>query len=171
MVFTQKFRLNQKIYEFLLVICCVFVIPKSAWIDPVEDLKGQYSGSLEIVKYAEKIIPNNSVVAIRNDKLCTSIAAYLYESDKHFLIWDIDNGYEYRIHKWGKSNSRKITNDTLHEYLSADLNEFDNVFYIDCVESYEMINQFTDDLILLARNSDRNKWNEYYRLYQVVNMK
>ena len=162
----KRFLLNN-IYELLFLVCCLLAIPQSAWIDPVADVTGQFSGSLEMAKIIEDSVPDGSIIAIHNDELSTSIVAYLYESDKNLVLWDIDNGCEYRIHKWGKINLRDIPDGQLYGTICEDCKEYRNVFFVDGTSAPEHDNFSEENMELIGKNSSTNKWKEYYWLYRV----
>ena len=159
--------LKNNVIEVLFLICCVLVMPNSTYKDPIADVHGQFSGSLEMAKMVEKNVPDGSVVVVHNDYFCTTIAAYLYEAKKDYTIWDIDNGCEFRIHKWGRPNKRTIPDKLLYKTIKDDCNRYKNKFYI-----YGTSNPATNMLSLrhmkeIGKNSSLNKWAEYYQLYKV----
>lgn len=159
--------LKNNVIEVLLLICCVLAIPNCTFKDPISDVHGQFSGSLEMAKMVEKNVPDGSVVVVHNDYFCTTIAAYLYEAKKDYTIWDIDNGCEFRIHKWGRPNKRTIPDKLLYKTIKDDCNRYKNKFYI-----YGTSNPATNMLSLrhmkeIGKNSSLNKWAEYYQLYKV----
>ena len=166
-VWTLLITIKPKYLEMLFVICCLLAIPQSAIKDPLVDVKGPFSGSLEIAQMVEESVPDESMIVMHNDKLCTSIAAYLYESDKQLTIWDIDNGCEFKIHKWGRENNRTILNENLYEVILEDCEEKENVFFVDGVDSIDAELIPSDRMTLIGKNEEPNKWNEYYRLYKV----
>lgn len=153
--------------EGLFAICCMLMIPKSAWLDPVSDIKGPFSGSLEMAQIIEKNAPNHSVIVIHNDMFSTSIASYLYESNKQYLLWDIDNGCKYVIHKWGKPNRRKVTQKALYETICKDINVSKIVFYVNGFQKLKPDIPSIDKMTLIGKNKVPNTWNEYYQLYKV----
>jgi len=166
-VWTVLITIKPKYLEILFVICCLLAIPQSAIKDPLMDVKGPFSGSLEIAQMVEESVPDESIIAMHNDMLCTSIAAYLYESDKQLTIWDIDNGCEFKIHKWGRENNRTISNENLYEVILEDCGGKENVFFVDGVESINAELIPSDGMSLIGKNEEPNKWDEYYRLYKV----
>ena len=153
--------------EALFAICCIIMIPRCIWIDPVSDVKGPFSGSLEMAHIIEENAPSQSVIVIHNDLLSTSIVSYLYESNKHYLLWDIDNGCKYVIHKWGKPNKRKVTEKTLYKTICEDLNVLGNIYYIKGIRALESDILSIDKIIFIEKNKVPNTWNEYYQLYKV----
>lgn len=153
--------------EGLFAICCILMIPKSAWIDPVSDVKGPFSGSLEMAQIIEKNVPKQSVIVIHNDMLSTSIASYLYESNKQYLLWDIDNACKYVIHKWGKPNKRKVTQKTLYKTICEDMNGTGTIYYVKGIRALKSDIPSIDKMTLIGKNKVPNTWNEYYQLYKV----
>ncbi len=154
-------------FEVWVVACLVLLIPQSVLIAPIKDLKGQYSGSLEIAKLTELTVPNDSIVIIQNNSLCTSIVAYLYESDNNFILWDIDNGCEFQIHKWGRDNIRALSDDTILEAVKEDFNGDENIYYVRGVGVLEEDDTGIGGMTLIGKNSVPNEWDEYYQLYKV----
>jgi len=165
---TGLFRMN--IYELLLLACCVLVIPRSAWIDPVSDVKGPFSGSREMATIVEETVPDKSIIAIRNNELSPSIAAYLYESEKNYIIWDIDNGCEFQIHKWGRENKRIITDDMIAETVYKDCGRIANCYYISGTKALDPEQLQTGKMTLIKKNTSPNTWDEYYQLYKLSNV-
>lgn len=161
----QFFR-NGNSFEIIFCVCCLFVLYKSAWLDPMSDLKGPFSGSLDIVKQTEKLLPEKAVIVIKNNEYSTSIAAYLYESGKNFMIWDIDNGSEFRIHKWGRKNGRSVAKERVYDFISDDFSQFESVYYIESAKSLNAFSQQNEKMVLIGQNTEPNIWNEYYRLYR-----
>ncbi len=153
--------------EGLFAICCIIMIPQSAWFDPVSDIKGPFSGSLEMVQIIEKNAPNQSVIVVHNNSLSTSIVSYLYDSNKQYLLWDIDNGCKYVIHKWGKPKKRKLTQKTLYKTICEDVNVPETIYYVKGIQTLKPDIPSIDKMKLIGRNKVPNKWNEYYQLYKV----
>ena len=153
--------------EGLFAICCILMIPKSAWIDPISDVKKPFSGSLEMAQIIEEHVPSKSVIVIHNDLLSTSIVSYLYESNKQYLLWDIDNGCKYVIHKWGKTNKRKITQKTLYNTICKDMNVTKPIYYVKGILALKSNIPSIDKMTLIGKNKVPNTWNEYYQLYKV----
>ena len=165
---TGLYRMN--IYELLFFVCCVLVIPRSAWIDPVADLKGPFSGSREMASIVEETVPDKSIIAIRNNELSTSIVAYLYESGKNYTVWDIDNGCEFQIHKWGRENKRNVQDDMIMETAYKDCDRNESVYYINATTSLDPEQLQTGKMTLIKKNTSPNTWDEYYQLYKLSNV-
>lgn len=155
------------VIETIFMISCILMIPKSAWIDPRADIHGQFSGSLEAAELLEENAPERSVIVMHNDMYSTSIAAYLYESNKEYLLWDIDNGCEYTIHKWGRSNKRIITPETIYESICEDLRGNKSVYYVRGVGSLDSELISVGEIDLVGRGEVPNTWNEYYQIYRI----
>jgi len=157
-------------YETLLLVCCVLVIPRSAWVDPVEDVKGPFSGSLEMAAIVEETVPDKAVIVIRNNELSTSIAAYLYESENNYTIWDIDNGCEFQIHKWGRENKRNVQDDMIAETAYKDCGKKENCYYINATTILDSEQLQSGKMTLINKNTSPNAWDEYYQLYKLSNV-
>ena len=165
---TGFFRMN--IYELLFLVCCVLAIPRSAWIDPVADIKGQFSGSLEMAMIVDETVPDKSIIVIRNNELSTSIASYLYESEKNYTIWDIDNGCEFQIHKWGRENKRNVQDDVIVETAYKDCGKKEGCYYINATTSIDPEQLQSGKITLIKKNTSPNTWDEYYQLYKLSNV-
>ena len=156
-----------KIFEILIVFMCVLCIPKTILCDTVNDIKGAFSGSKEMAQIVNDNVEKRSAVIIRNDEFSTSIVAYLADTD--CFIWDIDNGNEYTIHKWGHTNQRIIDDDNLMDYIQEDsdyLKKYDNVYYVDAKQ--KLIKPLQSPCLeSIDGNKEENTWNEYYWLYKV----
>lgn len=155
----------------MFLVCCILVIPRSAWIDPAADVKGPFSGSREMAAIVEQTVPDRSIIAIHNNELSTSIAAYIYESEKALVIWDIDNGCEFKIHKWGRENKRNITDDMIQETTYADCGRNEHCYYISGTKdpAPDPEQPLSDIMTLVSKNTVLNTWNEYYQLYDLSN--
>ena len=161
-----KSYLPSNIIEVLFLICCLLVIPKCTFMDPLADVKGQFSGGKEMAAIVDDSAPDGSVIALHNDKLCTTIAAYLYESEKKFTIWDIDNGCEFRIHKWGRTNKRTIPDELLYEIIKQDCSR-DDVYFINGTGKPGIEPISSENMKVIGRNTETNICNEYYQLYEL----
>lgn len=162
-----KHYLVNNIIEILFLICCLLLIPKSALIDPLSDVKGQFSGGMEMAAMVDDIASDGSVIALHNDMLCTSIAAYLYESENKYTIWDIDNGCEFRIHKWGRMNKRVLQDMQLYEIIKEDCGSDNNVYFINSTQELETTPISSENMKVIGRNTEPNTWSEYYQLYEL----
>ena len=163
-------RLTCCIFQGLFVLICLLSVP-TCMMDSIADIKGPFSGSLEIADMIENKTPEESVIVLRNNYLSTSIVSYLSDSKKHYLLWDIDNGTEFVIHKWGKNNKRNITDESLYDAICSDISSNENVYFINSRETFEGTNRFPTEMKLIGQNEMANKWNEYYEAYKVENMR
>ena len=160
-------RTASHVFEILFVFCCVLSIPQSVGIDAAFDVNGPFSGSREIVDLITDNAPENSVIALHNDLLSTSIVSYLYDAGKNYTLWDIDNGEEYTIHKWGRENIRAVDNESLYEVICSDVGDKESVYFVNAQQSLEFGGQASEQMVLTGQNSVPNIWNEYYQLYEV----
>lgn len=153
--------------EALFVLSCLIMIPKSAWLDPMADVNGPYSGSLEAVRIIEENAPAEAVVALHNDSLSTTIVSYLYESEKRYLLWDIDNGCEYTIHKWGRPNRYSFAPGQLYEAIREQLPNAQAVYYVEGSRKLHSSASASEQMVPAGGNSVPNTWAEYYQIYRV----
>lgn len=165
----QQRKLKRFCYlmEIAFLVACMIVTPKIAFFDPAADINGPYSGSLEMAQLVENSVPDDSAIVLCNDELSTSMAAYLYDSSKQYFIWDISNGREYTIHKWGAPDERTI--ESLYDTMKADLPDRENIYFVYSISSnrnkYKNIQD--DRMDLIGQNDQENIWNEYYQLYKI----
>ncbi len=155
-----------KIFEILFAILCIICIPRTV-IDTVNDVQNPFSGSKEMARIIRGNVEDNSVIVVRNNEYSTTVVAYLENTDN--LIWDIDNGKEYTVHKWGSANRREISEDNLMDYLREDLDylqKYDNIYYVQTGNELFAPVQIPG-LEPVDGNKAVNTWDEYYWLYKV----
>ena len=121
-----------------------------------------------MAKTIEAVAEAHAVIALPNDLLAPSIAAYLYDSPKDYLLWDLDNACAFGIHKWGRENARNTGDKTVEELLAEDGKDTGPVYYVQTSETPELPDLSSDRMELLGGNEGKNTWNEYYQLYRVV---
>ena len=177
------------IFEIMLLLMCVPLIPKSL-IDTDYDIKKPFSGSKEIAKIINDNAEDGSVIMINNHFLCTPVIAYLSDSPKTFVIWDLENNRQFSIHKWGETYPVHIDESNIAEYGDKIIREngfTGNVYYVKGNEYLPEIKdgkvlvsgffredtvvyvpevQPNDRLELIDKNRTLNYWNEYYLLYR-----
>ena len=178
------------LFEILILVMCIPLIPKSFAIDPYKDITGPYSGSEEIAEIIEKNVEDGSVIVINNNQLCSAVIAHLSDSPKKFIFWDIDNDREFFIHKWGEDNPVIIDETNIRKYaanLMKNGNFSGNIYY---VKGNEFVTEYRDgklyytgvpeasDLVydpdvmknsfltFIDKTREENYWNEYYLLYR-----
>jgi len=178
------------LFEIILVFLCVVFIPKSMIIDPYKDITGSYSGSKEIADIVDKNVEDGSLIFVNHDYLTTSVIAYLSDSGKKYVFWDIDNDREFTIHKWGETNPVNIDEFNIAKYADDVLkhNNFaGKAYYIKGNEyliklkdnkllfsglSKENKNIYVHEiednkrLVLIDKNKETNSLSEYYILYK-----
>ena len=178
------------LYEILMLLMCVPLIPKSLVIDPYKDIKEPYSGSKEIAEMIEANVEDGSVILLNNDFFSTSVIAYLSDSPKKYIFWDVDNDREFFIHKWGEDNPVIIDESNIGEYAARFVKNGDlscNVYYVKGNEfltgfkdgKLYVLGLFSDNtriydpeitknkfLSFVDKNRTPNHWNEYYILYK-----
>lgn len=179
------------ILEIMLLVMCVPLIPKTLVIDAYGDIKESYSGSKEISELIDRNVENGSVILINNHFLSTSVISYLSDSPKNYVFWDVDNGCEFRMHKWGETNAVYIDERNISEHVSDTAKKSSisgKVYYVKCNEYLPVIqngnvlvsgffNSKTRFYIpeieenryleLIDKNKTENLCSEYYLLYKV----
>ena len=178
------------LFEILLLLMCVPLIPKSLVIDPLFDIRDSYSGSKEMAEMIEENAEDGSVILINNNYLSTSMIAYLSDSPKKFVFWDIDNDREFFIHKWGEDDPVTIDETNIGKFAEGSIKNGSlsgSIYYVkgntyvteikngqihitgvfdDDTRIYEPDVVTNKALTLIGRNRKVNTWNEYYLLYK-----
>lgn len=178
------------VFEIMLLLMCVPLIPKSLYFDTYYDIRQPFSGSKEIAKIINDNVEDGSVIMINNHFLCTPVIAYLSDSPKNYVIWDLENNKQFVIHKWGETYPDVINESNIAEYADKIIKEngfTGNIYYVKCNEYLPTIKdgkilvsgffregtvvyvpevQPNDRLELIDKNRTLNYWNEYYLLYR-----
>ena len=178
------------VFEVLLLVMCVPLIPKSLITDPYKDIKEPFSGSREIAEIIEKNVEDGSVIMVGNEFQTSSVIAYLYDSPKKFVFWDIDNDREFFIYKWGAESPLVIDETNIGKYAEESIKNgklSGNIYYVKGNTYVTEIKNgqihitgvFDDDtriyepdvvknryLTFIDKNRKQNYWNEYYLLYR-----
>ena len=154
------------IFILLFAASCVLSVP-GTYINARNDIEGPYAGTTEIRDIIENTVPADSVIVIHNDMFSTSLAAYLYESDKNYTLWDIDNGCEFDLHIWGRDNARDLDDEDIYEAICRDIPADRICYYVYGTETLGEAPEFTEGMILISGNHEENYREEYHLLYQV----
>ena len=179
------------VFELLLLLMCVPLIPKSLVIDPYYDIKQPFSGSKEIARIINENVEDGSVILINNHFLSTPVLAYLSDYNRNYVFWDLENDRQFFIHKWGETYPVNIDEFNINEYADKIVKEngfTGNVYYVKCNEYLPVIKdgkvlvsgfytagtkvylpeiEKNENLILVNKNKEPNYWSEYYLLYKL----
>lgn len=164
--FTETFKEGFFRYAGILLFAvgCLLTVPGTFKFAQY-DVNEPFSGSTEICEAVVENVPDGAVIVMHNDMYCTSIAAYLYDSDRNYTLWDVDNGCEFVIHKWGMENARQLNNEDLYDTICGDIQGECYFIYAGGSASDDL--GFPEQMILTGRNTEQNFWKECYQIYYI----